>query len=69
MAGQSASLPLSKARSLAKGAGCELGTNESGGAKNSAPTEGKTLGDSKGKSASAGDSRGKGTKTKASHNY
>lgn len=68
MAGQSASLPLSKARSLAKGAGCELGVN-SGGAKNSAPTEGKTLGDSKGKSASAGDSRGKGSRTKASHNY
>lgn len=53
MAGQSAMLPLSKARSQAKGAGHDLGCSN-GGSRPTVPTEGKTLGDSKGKSASAG---------------
>jgi hypothetical protein len=67
MAGQSALLSLGKARSLAKGAGRELGCSN-GGSKASAPTEGRTIGDSRGKSASAGDVSSKG-KNKAKHMY
>jgi hypothetical protein len=69
MAGQSATMSLSKARSMAKGAGCEMGMGSGGGSKATAPTEGRTLGDSKGKSASAGDVSGKGGKNKTKHNY
>ncbi len=67
MAGQSATMPLSKARSMAKGAGCEYPSL--GGSKATAPTEGRTLGDSKGKSASSGDMHGKGGKSKQKHMY
>jgi hypothetical protein len=48
MAGQSAMLPLSKAKAMAKGAGKELGES-SGGTKACAPVEGKELGKSGGK--------------------
>jgi hypothetical protein len=65
MAGQSATMSLNKARSNAKGAGRDLGCS-GGGSKAMAPTEGCTLGDSKGKSASAGDARGK---KQTKHNY
>jgi hypothetical protein len=54
MAGQSALLPIGKARSQAKGAGCELGCSN-GGSQPRVPTEGKTLGSSqKGYPESAG---------------
>jgi hypothetical protein len=69
MAGQSAMMTLEKARSAAKGAGCELGMKNGGGMKNCAPTEGKELGKSMGKSASAGDHSGKGGKSKMKHMY
>lgn len=62
MAGQSATMGLGKARSMAKGAGCELGMNNGSGSKATAPTEGRELGKSMGKSASAGDHSGKGSK-------
>ncbi|HEY1646285.1 MAG TPA: hypothetical protein VGF75_08080 [Candidatus Saccharimonadales bacterium] len=67
MAGQSATMGLGKARSMAKGAGHDLGCNH-GGSKASAPTEGRTIGDSRGKSANAGDMRPKSSK-KMKHNY
>lgn len=63
MAGQSATMPIGKARSMAKGAGCELGCG-GGGSKATAPTEGKTLGDSKGKSQASGTVSPKGGKAK-----
>lgn len=69
MAGQAATLPLSKARAFAKGAGCDYSPNEGSGTKATAPTEGRTLGgNQKGNSASAGDSYGKG-KSKTKHSY
>jgi len=67
MAGQSSMLPLNKARSMAKGAGCELGSMSGGGSKATAPTEGKELGKSMGKAASSGDMSGK--KSKQKHMY
>lgn len=67
MAGQSALIGLEKARSQAKGAGHDLGCNH-GGSKPSVPTEGHTVGDSRGKSASAGTVSPKGSK-KAKHMY
>ena len=66
MAGQSATMSIGKARSMAKGAGRELGMNNGGGSKACAPTEGKELGGKqKGYSSSAGDVKGKKAKTKA----
>jgi hypothetical protein len=53
---------------MAKGAGHELGCG-SGGSKATAPTEGRTIGDSKGKSASAGDVSPKGGKKSMKHMY
>lgn len=67
MAGQSATMGLEKARSMSKGAGHDLGCDH-GGSKASAPTEGRTIGDSRGKSASAGTMSPKGSK-KAKHMY
>lgn len=66
MAGQSATIGLGKARAQAKGAGYDLGCNH-GGSKTSAPTEGRTLGDSKGKSLESGN-HAKGSK-KSKHMY
>lgn len=63
MAGQAATMSIGKARSMAKGAGCEMGIG-SGGSKATAPTEGKELGKSMGKSASNGDMGGKKSKAK-----
>lgn len=65
MAGQSAHLPIAKARAQAKGAGYDMGCHH-GGSKTNAPTEGHELGKNKGKSASAGDHTGKG---KMKHSY
>lgn len=67
MAGQSSMMSIGKARSMAKGAGRDLGCG-GGGSKNSAPTEGCEIGKSMGKSASAGDVSGKGGKKKMSQN-
>lgn len=53
MAGQSANLPLSKAKSQAEAAGKVLGESGSSGSKATAPTKGCELGNHK----------------KASHNY
>jgi hypothetical protein len=65
MAGQAATMGISKARAMAKGAGHDMGCGKSG-TKATAPTEGREIGKSMGKSASAGDVSGKGTKkTKA----
>jgi hypothetical protein len=64
MSGQSATMPLAKAKSMAKGAGCEYPSL--GGSKATAPTEGKELGKSMGKSASSGDMKGK---SKQKHMY
>ena len=61
MAGQAATLSIGKARSMAKGAGHDMGCSN-GGSKATAPTEGCELGKSKGKSASAGDVSPKGGK-------
>lgn len=64
MAGQAATMSIGKARSMTKGAGCEMGMNSGGGSKATAPTEGKELGKSMGKSASSGDMGGKKSKAK-----
>lgn len=65
MSGQSATLSIGKARAMAKGAGSDIGCGMSG-TKASAPTEGKTLGDAKGKSQASGTISPKG---KTKHNY
>ena len=63
MAGQAANMSIGKARSMAKGAGHDMGCNH-GGSKATAPTEGKELGKGMGKSASSGDMSGKKSKAK-----